>query len=201
MFEEKNQSSQLPQNLPVANNSSDEEKKLFGEMENKNYSPSSQPAVMISREFVGRKKKFPFLLILIIVILLGLGFLLAQNLIFANKQTNGNNQPGTQMNNEIVVPQENSPLVTGPQIIDTDGDGLTDEEELTLGTSINNTDSDQDGLFDYEEVRIYQTDPLNSDTDGDGYSDGIEINSGYNPKDSAPGAKLLNILNQLEPSK
>jgi hypothetical protein len=197
MFEQKNQPSQ---NLPTSDNVSEEEKKLFGEIEIKNNQYSSQPATMISKELVNKRKKFPLLLIVAIIILLVFGFLAIKNLSFFDQSTNENNQLGTQNNNEEMLPNENSPLVTGPQIVDTDGDGLTDEEEITLGTSINNTDSDQDGLFDYEEVKIYQTDPLNPDTDGDGYNDGTEVNSGYNPKDNAPGAKLLNILNQLEPS-
>lgn len=198
MFEQKNQSSQ---NLPTSDNVSEEEKKLFGEVEIKNNQYASQPATMISKDFVNKRKKFPLLLIMVIIILLVFGFLAIKNLSFSNQLTNNNNQLGTQNNNETIVTNENSPLVTGSQTVDTDGDGLTDEEEIKLGTSINSTDSDQDGLFDYEEVKIYQTDPLNPDTDGDGYSDGTEVNSGYNPKDSASGAKLLNILNQLEPSK
>ncbi|MDD3435331.1 MAG: hypothetical protein PHY76_02520 [Patescibacteria group bacterium] len=88
--------------------------------------------------------------------------------------------------------------------IDSDGDGLTDEQEMILGTNpfypdsdddglsdyeeasiylTNplNSDSDSDGLSDYEEINIYNTDPLNSDTDNDGYSDKTEIDGGYDP--------------------
>jgi len=43
------------------------------------------------------------------------------------------------------------------------------------------TDSDGDGLTDIEELKIYGTDPKNPDTDGDGYSDGDEVKNGYNP--------------------
>ncbi len=64
---------------------------------------------------------------------------------------------------------------------DSDGDGLTDNEELSMGTSTTNPDSDGDGLFDGEEARIYATNPLSFDSDGDGYGDGEEIRSGYNP--------------------
>jgi hypothetical protein len=39
------------------------------------------------------------------------------------------------------------------------------------------SDTDGDGLTDSEEVQIYQTDPLNSDTDGDGLTDSEEINN------------------------
>lgn len=41
-------------------------------------------------------------------------------------------------------------------------------------------DSDQDGLTNDEE-KSYGTDPYNADTDGDGYSDGVEVTSGYDP--------------------
>jgi hypothetical protein len=67
------------------------------------------------------------------------------------------------------------------KIIDTDGDGLKDEEEKVLGTDINKFDTDNDGLNDFEEVKNWKTDPLNSDTDGDGYLDGQEIDAGYDP--------------------
>lgn len=51
-------------------------------------------------------------------------------------------------------------------------------------------DSDQDGLTDQEE-QMLGTDPQNTDTDGDGYSDGKEVASGYNPLKSAPGDQIV----------
>lgn len=74
--------------------------------------------------------------------------------------------------------------------LDTDLDGLSDEEEITLGTDQNKIDSDEDGLTDREEVKIYNTNPLNSDTDGDTYKDGDEVRNGYNP--NGPG-RLLEV--------
>lgn len=65
--------------------------------------------------------------------------------------------------------------------IDSDSDGLTDEEEKIFGTNPNSADSDEDGLLDKEEIEIYHTDPMNFDTDGDGYGDGQEIKGGYDP--------------------
>ncbi len=65
------------------------------------------------------------------------------------------------------------------QNVDTDGDGLTDEREKTLGTDPENADTDGDGLTDGEEVNEYNTDPLVADSDEDGLSDGEEVNS-YN---------------------
>lgn len=51
-------------------------------------------------------------------------------------------------------------------------------------------DSDQDGLSD-EEEKTYGTDPNDRDTDSDGYSDGTEVKSGYDPKVPAPGDKIV----------
>lgn len=90
----------------------------------------------------------------------------------------------------IVGDIDNSNNQVNVQPIDSDQDGLSDEEEYLLGTDINSVDTDLDGLFDREEVEVYKTDPLNADTDGDGYSDGDEVKNGYNP--NGPG-KLYEI--------
>ena len=65
---------------------------------------------------------------------------------------------------------------TQPADPDTDGDGLTDSEEVADGTDINNVDTDFDGLNDFEEQE-HGTDPLDSDTDNDELGDGYEVNS------------------------
>jgi hypothetical protein len=60
---------------------------------------------------------------------------------------------------------------------DSDGDGLTDGQEVnTYHTDPLNPDTDGDGLTDGQEVNTYHTDPLNPDTDGDGLTDGQEVN-------------------------
>lgn len=71
---------------------------------------------------------------------------------------------------------------------DKDADGLTDDREQELGTSLTKADTDGDGLADAEEVNIYITDPKRPDTDGDGNLDGAEVKKGYNPK--GPGLLL-----------
>ncbi len=64
---------------------------------------------------------------------------------------------------------------------DTDGDGLTDDEEAELGTDPEVADTDGDGLDDGAEVNDYGTDPTTDDTDGDGLTDGDEIDAGTDP--------------------
>ena len=66
-------------------------------------------------------------------------------------------------------------------VTDSDSDGLSDYEELLLGTNANKADSDGDGLSDFAEVRTHKSNPLTTDTDGDGYSDGIEVARDGNP--------------------
>lgn len=65
--------------------------------------------------------------------------------------------------------------------MDSDNDGLTNSEELLLGTDPNNPDTDGDGLLDGIEVHTWNTNPLKTDTDRDGLSDGQEINMGTDP--------------------
>ena len=69
-----------------------------------------------------------------------------------------------------------------PVELDSDGDGLLDTVEATLGTDPDDADSDDDGLDDGDEVEgtgllagYGATDPLDPDTDGDGLSDGLEV--------------------------
>lgn len=58
---------------------------------------------------------------------------------------------------------------------DRDGDGLSDADELALGTDPTRPDTDGDGLSDGSEVNDYGTDPLEVDTDGDLLNDGVEV--------------------------
>ena len=72
--------------------------------------------------------------------------------------------------------------------IDTDGDGLSDDEE-TLGVYGHPSnpampDTDLDGLSDREELLGSHgpaTNPEQADTDGDGVNDGLEIAAGTSP--------------------
>lgn len=62
---------------------------------------------------------------------------------------------------------------------DSDGDMLTNKEELAVSTYLYAKDTDADGLTDYEEVKVYGTNPLVKDTDGDGVDDKWEVEHGF----------------------
>lgn len=71
---------------------------------------------------------------------------------------------------------------TNPQLADTDSDGLSDGDEVTIYKSNPlKSDTDADGLSDGDEVLIWKTNILNPDTDGDTYPDGTEVKNGYSP--------------------
>ncbi len=53
------------------------------------------------------------------------------------------------------------------------------------GTSPTNPDTDGDGLTDGQEVNIYHSNPHLADTDGDDFSDGFEVATGFDPTSAA----------------
>jgi hypothetical protein len=79
--------------------------------------------------------------------------------------------------------------------IDVDGDGIDDDTERAIGTDPVMWDTDGDGLSDGEEIHIFETDPLNPDSDGDTYTDGQEVRAGYNPR----GPGKLQIIPKVTP--
>ncbi|MBI1296143.1 hypothetical protein GC175_14410 [bacterium] len=81
---------------------------------------------------------------------------------------------------------------------DPDGDGLTTAEELAVGTDPNVADSDGDALSDCEEVKIRFTNPMHSDTDGDGLSDFQEIGLGTDPRNEDTDNDGLNDKAEIE---
>ena len=72
---------------------------------------------------------------------------------------------------------------SNPAAADSDGDGLSDSEELAAGTDLVLADIDRDGLTDPEELE-HHTDPHKFDTDGDGVGDGDEVHAGTDPLDA-----------------
>jgi hypothetical protein len=83
---------------------------------------------------------------------------------------------------------------TDPYKADTDGDGLSDGDEVNIYKTNpldRFADADLDGLSDAQELLIYGTDPNKVDTDGDGLSDGAEVNTyKTNPLDRMADADL-----------
>lgn len=89
----------------------------------------------------------------------------------------------------VIGPRASSEFdVIGPGNPDSDGDGVSDDREIELGTDPNNPDSDGDGLLDGEEDRNGngqvdpgESDPNAKDSDGDGLPDDVERQIGTDP--------------------
>ena len=89
---------------------------------------------------------------------------------------------------------------TSPASPDTDGDGLSDGDELRgcPATSPLEADTDGDGRSDRDELLgDPETDPLDPDMDGDGLPDGWEVLRGLCPTNSADGAWVDSDLDGL----
>ena len=93
--------------------------------------------------------------------------------------------------------------------VDSDGDGLLDDREITLGTDPYNADTDEDGLGDGAEVNRYGTDPLSADSDWDALKDGAEVltynTDPLNPDTDAGGVAdghevIEDMTNPLDPA-
>ncbi len=61
----------------------------------------------------------------------------------------------------------------------------TTSTTTVLNQKESNQDSDGDGLTDDEELRL-GTDPYSVDTDGDGYNDKLEVDTGHDPLQPPP---------------
>ncbi len=92
-------------------------------------------------------------------------------------------EPKVDSDGDGVSDEEEEKIGTNPKVRDTDLDGIWDGEEIYgWKTDPLKRDTDGDGLSDYWEVKKYSTDPFNPDTDGDGYLDGQEVHNWFNPK-------------------
>lgn len=65
-------------------------------------------------------------------------------------------------------------VTSDPTANDSDGDGLNDQLELSIGSNPRRKDTDSDGLSDYLEWNVVLSDPNKQDSDSDGLIDGLE---------------------------
>ena len=92
--------------------------------------------------------------------------------------------------------------------LDSDGDGLNECEELTIGTDPFDFDTDGDGIPDSIEV-LYGFNPLvddsKSDSNGDGITNSINLGMGLNPvvlpSQVLPEEQISILLNYIEQQK
>ena len=110
------------------------------------------------------------------------------DLIEEPEEPGGPDSPDT--DGDGLTDDEEATLGTNPEFPDTDGDGANDGDEVAAGsnpmdgtsTPGNIVDTDEDGLRDDQEA-VIGTDPNNADTDGDGFEDKEEVDAGTDPLD------------------
>jgi len=82
---------------------------------------------------------------------------------------------------------------------DDDGDGLLNGEEIENDTLPNAKDTDGDDLSDFDELKKHGTDPTNQDTDGDTVSDGEEVNGTRCLSPISPDTDLDGMRDDIDP--
>ncbi|MGB9601068.1 MAG: hypothetical protein ACPL7I_10990, partial [Myxococcota bacterium] len=87
---------------------------------------------------------------------------------------------------------------TSPSKRDTDGDGLEDKIEVIWRTDPNKWDTDGDCVFDGDEVRFH-TDPLKKDTNENGIEDCIELGGVMDNKDCGDNPQGCYICCNIAP--
>lgn len=164
-----------------------------------------KPKIEAKEPFIKKYQKALVIVVLVVVggVVLGVGGWYAYNRFITpssqlpaqvdqlpvNQNINAG-QPVVNQNINFNQPVVNQNINQPKPPIDTDRDGISDEEEALYGTDSTKVDTDEDGLTDRDEIKVFKTDPTNSDSDGDGFPDGEEVRNGYNPKG---GGRLLKI--------
>lgn len=110
-----------------------------------------------------------------IIVIVVLAIIIVVGVLFLKQ---GKDQPASQAQ---TTQQEDQTVQPNLFEHDQDRDGILDEKEAELGTSDTEFDTDGDGLSDADEINIWKTDPTKEDSDGDGYTDGWEVIKGFDP--------------------
>lgn len=148
----------------------------------------SQPAEIVCRPIIP-VWIIPILLIICCMVFSGAGVAyFSYQSVLATAQAKAVAQTATfvagmeskQMQTQLAIQSANATstvlAVTAQAAGDDDSDGLSNTQEISLGTDPNNPDTDNDGLTDGLEINQFGTNPKNQDTDGDTISDGREAN-------------------------
>ncbi|MCB0015095.1 MAG: hypothetical protein KDE34_24435, partial [Anaerolineales bacterium] len=111
-------------------------------------------------------------------------------------------QPGPDADGDWVSDADEEKYGTDPDLVDTDGDGATDFEEIFIIGSeptVAEEDSDGDLIRDVTETRLLNSDPdvADEDRDFDGIPDLVELEKGSDPGKMDSDGDLLSDFLEL----
>ncbi len=153
------------------------------------------------------KRKFKlFLLVISGLFIFGVGYIFAQK--YQNNDSSSQSsifQSSLDSDDDGIIDDQERKLGTNPYLADSDTDGFTDKQEMDTKHDPNKAESkdlidqDNDGLIGSDEEK-YGTDQNSADTDFDGYADGEEIANGFDPT-VANLSNIKALLSQIPDDK
>ncbi|MFA6295896.1 MAG: hypothetical protein WC663_00930 [Patescibacteria group bacterium] len=155
---------------------------------------------------MAKRKLKLFLLVISGLFIFGVGYIFAQKYQDDNQSsTSSFFQSSLDSDNDGIVDDQERKLSTNPYLADSDSDGFTDKQEVdtkhnpNVAESKDNLDQDNDGLIGSDEKK-FGTDLNNADSDFDGYQDGEEIANGFDPTKANLG-NIKALLSQIPDEK